>query len=84
MIDDSHFPAAKAETTFVAPQVLINVDHSMLVMMEETFGPVIGIMKASLTASEGGQSANRSSSSPGQGRCRGHQAHQRLSIWIDV
>jgi len=27
------------------PQVLVNVDHSMDVMMEESFGPVIGIMK---------------------------------------
>jgi acyl-CoA reductase-like NAD-dependent aldehyde dehydrogenase len=29
----------------VAPQALVNVDHSMKVMMEETFGPVAGIMK---------------------------------------
>jgi acyl-CoA reductase-like NAD-dependent aldehyde dehydrogenase len=27
------------------PQVLTNVDHSMQVMMEESFGPVVGIMK---------------------------------------
>ena len=30
---------------YVSPQVLTNVDHSMRVMMEETFGPVVGIMK---------------------------------------
>jgi acyl-CoA reductase-like NAD-dependent aldehyde dehydrogenase len=29
---------------YLAPQVLINVDHSMRVMSEETFGPVVGIM----------------------------------------
>ncbi|KAI0321127.1 succinate semialdehyde dehydrogenase [Amylostereum chailletii] len=32
-------------TAFVAPQVLVNVDHAMDVMMEETFGPVIGIQR---------------------------------------
>jgi acyl-CoA reductase-like NAD-dependent aldehyde dehydrogenase len=30
---------------FFEPAVLINVDHSMRVMKEESFGPVIGIMK---------------------------------------
>jgi succinate-semialdehyde dehydrogenase/glutarate-semialdehyde dehydrogenase len=29
----------------VAPMVLTNVDHSMLVMNDETFGPVVGMMK---------------------------------------
>ena len=29
----------------MAPQVLVDVDHSMRVMTEETFGPVVGIMK---------------------------------------
>jgi acyl-CoA reductase-like NAD-dependent aldehyde dehydrogenase len=29
---------------YLAPQVLVNVDHSMRVMTEETFGPVVGIM----------------------------------------
>jgi acyl-CoA reductase-like NAD-dependent aldehyde dehydrogenase len=28
----------------MAPQALVNVDHSMEVMREETFGPVVGIM----------------------------------------
>jgi acyl-CoA reductase-like NAD-dependent aldehyde dehydrogenase len=36
---------SKEGTTYLAPQVLVNVDHSMLVMMEESFGPVVGIMK---------------------------------------
>ena len=29
----------------MAPQVLVDVDHSMRVMTEESFGPVVGIMK---------------------------------------
>jgi acyl-CoA reductase-like NAD-dependent aldehyde dehydrogenase len=31
----------------VAPQILPNVDHSMRVMREESFGPVVGIMPVS-------------------------------------
>jgi acyl-CoA reductase-like NAD-dependent aldehyde dehydrogenase len=30
---------------YLAPQVLTGVDHQMAVMREETFGPVVGIMK---------------------------------------
>jgi acyl-CoA reductase-like NAD-dependent aldehyde dehydrogenase len=30
---------------YFEPTVLVNVDHSMLVMQEESFGPIIGIMK---------------------------------------
>ncbi len=30
--------------TYLAPQVLVNVDHSMPVMRDETFGPVAGVM----------------------------------------
>ncbi|MGB3493242.1 MAG: aldehyde dehydrogenase family protein [Elainellaceae cyanobacterium] len=30
---------------YFQPTVLVNVDHSMMVMTEETFGPVIGIQK---------------------------------------
>ncbi|KAG9024037.1 hypothetical protein FRB95_012146, partial [Tulasnella sp. JGI-2019a] len=41
------FSVAKAGTAFVAPQVLVDVDHTMNVMKEETFGPVVGIMKVS-------------------------------------
>ena len=29
---------------YLMPQVLVNVDHGMRVMMEESFGPVVGIM----------------------------------------
>ena len=32
---------------YLAPQVLIDVDHDMAVMREESFGPVVGIMPVS-------------------------------------
>ena len=35
-------PRARA---YLAPQVLTDVDHAMSVMSEESFGPVVGIMK---------------------------------------
>lgn len=44
-IDPAAFPADKAGTPYLAPQVLTDVDHSMRVMVEESFGPVVGIMK---------------------------------------
>ncbi len=45
LIDESLFPEAKENTNYLAPQVLVDVDHSMDVMYEESFGPVVGIMK---------------------------------------
>ncbi len=42
LIDERDFPTAGGP--YLAPQVLVDVDHSMSVMMEETFGPVVGIM----------------------------------------
>jgi acyl-CoA reductase-like NAD-dependent aldehyde dehydrogenase len=44
LIDPKSFPADKEGTPYLAPQVLIDVDHGMHVMTEETFGPVVGIM----------------------------------------
>ncbi|RMD60912.1 MAG: aldehyde dehydrogenase family protein [Alphaproteobacteria bacterium] len=44
-IDPADFPADKEGTPYLAPQVVVDVDHSMRVMTEETFGPVVGIMK---------------------------------------
>lgn len=44
LIDESKFPIAKEDNCYIAPQVMINVDHSMRFMMEETFGPTVGIM----------------------------------------
>src|SRR5439155_538834 len=45
LVDPRGFPAAREGTPYLAPQVLVGVDHSMRVMSEESFGPVIGIMK---------------------------------------
>jgi acyl-CoA reductase-like NAD-dependent aldehyde dehydrogenase len=45
LVDPTGFPADAPGTPYLAPQVLVDVDHSMRVMSEESFGPVIGIMK---------------------------------------
>ncbi len=45
LIDPKNFPADTPGTPYLAPQILINVDHTMRVMREETFGPVMGVMK---------------------------------------
>ena len=39
------FPADTGQGRYVMPQVLTGVDHGMTVMREETFGPVVGVMK---------------------------------------
>ena len=44
LIDPALFPAGRANSPYLAPQVLVNVNHGMSVMMEESFGPVVGIM----------------------------------------
>ncbi len=44
-IDMSAFERDKPGTPYLAPQVLTNVNHQMSVMHDESFGPVIGIMK---------------------------------------
>lgn len=44
LIDAANFRADDGGA-YLAPQVLVNVDHSMRVMTEESFGPVVGIMK---------------------------------------
>jgi acyl-CoA reductase-like NAD-dependent aldehyde dehydrogenase len=45
LIDATTFAADKEGTPYVAPQVLVNVDHRMRIMAEETFGPAVGIMR---------------------------------------
>lgn len=47
LIDPKQFSADRIGTAYLMPQVLIDVDHSMRVMMEESFGPVVGIMRVS-------------------------------------
>ena len=44
LIDESKFLMVKEDNCYIAPQVMIDVDHSMRFMMEETFGPAVGIM----------------------------------------
>ncbi len=46
-IDPADFPLSKPGSAYLAPQILTGVDHSMSVMREESFGPVVGIMKVS-------------------------------------
>ncbi|MEM9443203.1 MAG: aldehyde dehydrogenase family protein [Pseudomonadota bacterium] len=43
VIDVSRF--ADDQGTYLAPQILVDVDHGMRVMRDESFGPVVGIMK---------------------------------------
>ncbi|NQD37820.1 aldehyde dehydrogenase family protein [Permianibacter sp. IMCC34836] len=45
LLDESRFTAAKVGTAYVAPQMFADVNHSMGLMKEECFGPVVGIMK---------------------------------------
>ena len=47
LVDPAGFAANAAGTPYLAPQLLVDVDHSMRVMTEETFGPVMGIMRVS-------------------------------------
>ncbi len=44
-IDANNFPLDEVGTPYLAPQLLTNVNHQMRVMTEESFGPVVGIMK---------------------------------------
>jgi len=43
-IDEREFPASRPGTPYLAPQILLDVDHSMPLMQDEVFGPVVGIM----------------------------------------
>ncbi|MEO5975481.1 MAG: aldehyde dehydrogenase family protein [Ilumatobacteraceae bacterium] len=45
LVMESEFAASQPGTTYLGPTVLVNVDHSMSVMRDESFGPVIGIMR---------------------------------------
>jgi acyl-CoA reductase-like NAD-dependent aldehyde dehydrogenase len=44
LVDPKLFPADDGGA-YLAPQILVDVDHSMSIMNEETFGPAVGIMK---------------------------------------
>lgn len=45
LVTEEHFAASQAGTAYMGPTVLVDVHHSMDIMMEESFGPVIGIMR---------------------------------------
>lgn len=44
LIDPAHFPTDAPGSAYLAPQVVVDVDHRMSLMREENFGPVVGIM----------------------------------------
>jgi acyl-CoA reductase-like NAD-dependent aldehyde dehydrogenase len=45
LLDPGHFEGSKRGLPYMAPQALVDVDHSMRIMTEETFGPAVGIMR---------------------------------------
>jgi acyl-CoA reductase-like NAD-dependent aldehyde dehydrogenase len=46
-VDAKAFTADTGDSAYLAPQVLTGVTHDMSVMRDESFGPVVGIMKVS-------------------------------------
>lgn len=47
LTSEADFAASAVGTPYVGPTVLVDVDHSMSVMRDESFGPVVGIVKVS-------------------------------------
>jgi acyl-CoA reductase-like NAD-dependent aldehyde dehydrogenase len=45
VLEESAFAKSSQGSPYLAPQVLLNVDHSMPVMRDEIFGPVAGVMR---------------------------------------
>ncbi len=45
LIDTSRFPLDRPGSPYMAPQCLVDVTHEMRVMREESFAPIVGIMK---------------------------------------
>jgi acyl-CoA reductase-like NAD-dependent aldehyde dehydrogenase len=45
LVDPAGYPADSPGTPYLAPRVLVDVDHSMRIMTEETFGPAVGIQR---------------------------------------
>ncbi|MBY5967452.1 aldehyde dehydrogenase family protein [Halomonas denitrificans] len=43
-IDPGDYPLSRPGSAYLAPQLLTDVDHSMAVMQEESFGPVVAVM----------------------------------------
>jgi len=47
LIAADDFPVDEPGSAYLAPQILTEVNHSMRIMTEESFGPVVGIQKVS-------------------------------------
>jgi acyl-CoA reductase-like NAD-dependent aldehyde dehydrogenase len=47
LVDENSLAAATPDGPYVGPHVVVDVDHEMSLMREETFGPVVGIMPVS-------------------------------------
>jgi acyl-CoA reductase-like NAD-dependent aldehyde dehydrogenase len=47
LIDAKRFPRDAAGSAYMAPQIVVDVTHGMSLMRDESFGPVVGIMKVS-------------------------------------
>ena len=45
IVEKINFKISEEKNCYVSPSILINVDHTMKFMTEETFGPTVGIMK---------------------------------------
>lgn len=45
LVGETQFAGSTPGTPYLGPTVLVNVNHSMSVMRDESFGPVIGIMR---------------------------------------
>ena len=43
-INAQNYPFHQEQGAYLAPQILVNVNHAMSLMTEESFGPVVGIM----------------------------------------
>lgn len=50
LIDTRRFPMDRPGSPYMAPRVLIDIDHSHALMREETFGPAVGVV--SVTSDE--------------------------------
>ena len=45
LVDSQRFARDRVGSCYMAPQVVVDVDHSMSLMRDESFGPVVGIMQ---------------------------------------
>jgi len=47
LVNPQRFPASRLGSAYLAPQLLVDVDHSMRIVREETFGPAVAVMRVS-------------------------------------